>query len=368
MPSRCCPSGSSPRVRGTHLLAPSLPRCGRFIPACAGNAGPSRPSCSRRPVHPRVCGERIGGGDATGAGGRFIPACAGNARAARASPSGWTVHPRVCGERLAGYPMVGMNYGSSPRVRGTLDRLAGRVRGDRFIPACAGNAHSAPDVAPASGRFIPACAGNARRRSPTWIPTAVHPRVCGERPTPQQVDVRATGSSPRVRGTRSGRLALGVLVRFIPACAGNAPPLGRKTRRSPVHPRVCGERGAATRTRIAGRGSSPRVRGTPGRRLVCAVGRRFIPACAGNAFIGCLVLFGRVGSSPRVRGTRAFGGGQPRPVRFIPACAGNASAEIVTRSSPPGSSPRVRGTRPHCRARPPQGRFIPACAGNAPRS
>ena len=49
--------GSSPRVRGTHLAASAVRLHRRFIPACAGNTGPS--SARRRPgaVHPRVCGE-----------------------------------------------------------------------------------------------------------------------------------------------------------------------------------------------------------------------------------------------------------------------------------------------------------------------
>ena len=51
--------GSSPRVRGTgenqalHLLD------SRFIPACAGNSGVTRPDASVSSVHPRVCGEQL---------------------------------------------------------------------------------------------------------------------------------------------------------------------------------------------------------------------------------------------------------------------------------------------------------------------
>ena len=53
--------------------------------------------------------------------------------------------------------------------------------------------------------------------------------------------------------------------RFIPACAGNTVAAARKLRRPPVHPRVCGEHEALKDFSAAETGSSPRVRGTPGR-------------------------------------------------------------------------------------------------------
>ena len=50
-----------------------------------------------------------------------------------------------------------------------------------------------------------------------------------------------------------------------------------------VHPRVCGELGAVARWSKVGDGSSPRVRGTRLRFEDDAVVVRFIPACAGNS-------------------------------------------------------------------------------------
>ena len=90
----------------------------------------------------------------------------------------------------------------------------------------------------------------------------VHPRVCGERLFRQPRQGGANGSSPRVRGTQDGAPDEKAVNRFIPACAGNAWPGHPAPPASPVHPRVCGERrvdGAMTPC-IAG--SSPRVRGT----------------------------------------------------------------------------------------------------------
>ena len=90
--------GSSPRVRGTQLRLETLDLRIRFIPACAGN--------STTPRHGR-----------------------------RSS----TVHPRVCGELNEIVAAAAENYGSSPRVRGTLASIGKSGLPTRFIPACAGN-------------------------------------------------------------------------------------------------------------------------------------------------------------------------------------------------------------------------------------
>ncbi len=190
-------------MRGTRPgAAPGLKRC-RFIPACAGNAQ-ERPRLSHRPA----------------------------------------VHPRVCGERGTGVFTSGGYRGSSPRVRGT-PRQRGWIQ-FRF-------------------RFIPACAGNASRTRSHAGTDTVHPRVCGERRTNPRCRNTATGSSPRVRGTRTGRRGTGI----TPA----------------VHPRVCGERLNRAATVARATGSSPRVRGTHQHHAGIWRRHRFIPACAGNAVL-----------------------------------------------------------------------------------
>ncbi len=196
----------------------------------------------------------------------------------------------------------------------------------------------------AIARFIPACAGNAREAARHELGVPVHPRVCGERfdkPCNRSIHF---GSSPRVRGTL-GRRVQGIrCARFIPACAGNAHPTASRYRRNAVHPRVCGERLSCPVSRLSNGGSSPRVRGT--RRIAVIVGtrRRFIPACAGNATANCLST-ARNAVHPRVCGEREI-----RQVQKI----GRG-----------GSSPRVRGTPPLVQALNIRIRFIPACAGNA---
>ena len=187
-------------VRGTREEGDRNRHCRRFIPARAGNASPQRPMRPIRSVHPRACGERgflilvlaFETGSSPRVRGtlnlgvdawmlrRFIPARAGNAKSCRhgmrccsvhpracgerlIQPAGghlWSVHPRACGERfskmmrgpgcsgssprvrgtLEKRPAFLLEYGSSPRVRGTLRTRSASSCGQRFIPARAGNA------------------------------------------------------------------------------------------------------------------------------------------------------------------------------------------------------------------------------------
>ena len=362
---RPCPSsrlrGSSPRARGTRPETLFPCRCGRFIPACAGNTCPIWASHVAASVHPRVRGEhsraltrfRIGNGSSPRARGtllrrylippfsRFIPACAGNTSPRGRSLGACSVHPRVRGEHGRARRSYLADCGSSPRARGTPVRKRVRARGFRFIPACAGNTN----VANKSGKFRP-----------------VHPRVRGEHATRTPTGARMTGSSPRARGTRPQEWRDGVIRRFIPACAGNTRRSTSEASLQPVHPRVRGEhqiRAARTSPTI---GSSPRARGTPGRDRRPASVDRFIPACAGNTRrstseaslqpvhprvrgehqIRAARTSPTIGSSPRARGTP---GRDRRPAsvdRFIPACAGNTKIDPEYREQV-AVHPRVRG-------------------------
>ena len=151
--------GSSPRVRGTALHIREFPEFCRFIPACAGNSHRSPDRSHVRPVHPRVCGEQLRRGSdvAVHPGSsprvrgtvlvaepdysldRFIPACAGNRIPVRPDSRPRTVHPRVCGEQNFTMDQANTIAGSSPRVRGTEHQVQPSTGKVRFIPACAGN-------------------------------------------------------------------------------------------------------------------------------------------------------------------------------------------------------------------------------------
>ena len=274
-------SGSSPRLRGTHVAQQQQAAPGRFIPAPAGNtcARPRPPYMT--PVHPRACGEHQEHGvhriDAVGSSPRlrgtrgfsrsstfrrrFIPAPAGNTSPHSVTPIMSTVHPRACGEHECATAVFSAGFGSSPRLRGTPAGVAAVKAGCRFIPAPAGNTPRPPASA---------------------VARPVHPRACGEHPYPAWIAFDADGSSPRLRGTPWWRQVTRSRCRFIPAPAGNTASRGGACSTRPVHPRACGEHLARHLIPDISIGSSPRLRGT--RREVdrLEVGVRFIPAPAGN--------------------------------------------------------------------------------------
>ena len=155
-------SGSSPRVRGTALDETPGVVPVRFIPACAGNRLCKVILCMLYPVHPRVCGEqpstRLQAWSQYGSSPRvrgtvfksanisqcmrFIPACAGNRLLCDTAYRSQSVHPRVCGEQRSSLNTLSAAIGSSPRVRGTDERPFFRSDSIWFIPACAGNSHA----------------------------------------------------------------------------------------------------------------------------------------------------------------------------------------------------------------------------------
>ena len=211
--------------------------------------------------------------------------------------------------------------GLSPRVRGNRAR-----RGEGT----------------ASHRSIPACAGEPIRRSALVFQQRVYPRVCGGTGLKWQVPEWAIGLSPRVRGNPPGRPSAKTATGSIPACAGEPVPTLSPPPTPTVYPRVCGGTPRFSTRASNESGLSPRVRGNRRVGSGLRVGRRSIPACAGEPCLhrqygrGCAV-YPRVcggtfapipgykydqGLSPRVRGNRDVG----RPLRrgrgSIPACAG----------------------------------------------
>ena len=157
-----------------------------------------------------------------------------------------------------------------------------RLRATGSSPRVRGT-HQAHVADVEANRFIPAGAGNAGWHSGCWSSSAVHPRGCGERMRGRPVTSSSCGSSPRVRGTRKSCRTAAARNRFIPAGAGNAQ-RGRVVEDlAAVHPRGCGERGRPLSVEASSSGSSPRVRGTHFPHVRYADSTRFIPAGAGNA-------------------------------------------------------------------------------------
>ena len=199
MTNRRC-TGSPPRVRGTARRPPLLRLPLGITPACAGNSFSGFPADYAGADHPRVCGEqalrararcrrsgsppRVRGtvldGSTPGLRAGITPACAGNRASLLAAVPGTEDHPRVCGEQPAITAGDRLEYGSPPRVRGTVK----------------------PRRCMRTGRGItPACAGNRKTRWRSAAGAKDHPRVCGEQPAPSALPPASVGSPPRVRGT-----------------------------------------------------------------------------------------------------------------------------------------------------------------------
>ena len=278
--------GSSPHTRGTLGGFFSRFCARRFIPAYAGNAVLDPRHAARPPVHPRIRGERARQGaycrlvhgssphtrgtqaqeQGQGRHGRFIPAYAGNAVLIKLAATLNAVHPRIRGERAGEAAPSGVATGSSPHTRGTPGKIARNLGANRFIPAYAGNAF---------------------RRVPASGLTTVHPRIRGERHPSINANRSTSGSSPHTRGTRADEGPELEDQRFIPAYAGNASDGLPVPPRGPVHPRIRGERPCAEVAVCGIAGSSPHTRGTPPEWNLAVPHCRFIPAYAGNAFLGC---------------------------------------------------------------------------------
>ena len=180
--------GLSPRVRGSRLPHTPATRRPRIIPACAGKPKMYLLMLFPHWDYPRVCGEaaigiisllfvsglspRVRGSHARRSfsltGPRIIPACAGKPRQSSSFLSSNQDYPRVCGEACFGRGVRRGTGGLSPRVRGS--------------PLC-------PPPPFLSSGIIPACAGKPRRWPLLLFGNKDYPRVCGEAPRHQVLDL-----------------------------------------------------------------------------------------------------------------------------------------------------------------------------------
>ena len=136
--------GSSPRMRGQRCRSSLRRPCCRIIPAYAGPTDSEPLFTPLCPDHPRVCGanmprwtrrSRPCGSSPRMRGQldagtyrvivlRIIPAYAGPTPGLAACQGMGSDHPRVCGANQPGMRHKGRRSGSSPRMRGQLDRFA----------------------------------------------------------------------------------------------------------------------------------------------------------------------------------------------------------------------------------------------------
>jgi len=233
----------------------------RFIPTCVGNRPLTSVQEMMKAVHPHVRGEqrssssasRTPSGSSPRAWGtvmaelmagwylRFIPTCVGNRRTHREPDCDDTVHPHVRGEQMSILNANANRAGSSPRAWGTVQRVAGLIVDDRFIPTCVGNSE----------------VGERQEYS-----SAVHPHVRGEQRRMARLRWKRPGSSPRAWGTDVEHDSGPAQGRFIPTCVGNRSIYLLYRCFSPVHPHVRGEQTADGNAFFPFAGSSPRAWGT----------------------------------------------------------------------------------------------------------
>ncbi len=107
----------------------------------------------------------------------------------------------MCGEQISLKKVQSGQWGSPPRVRGTVSIIL-------FTVSIFG--------------ITPACAGNSVSLSKVIIFTLDHPRVCGEQAITLLSDGMVRGSPPRVRGTGAIFPADLQGIGITPACAGNS--------------------------------------------------------------------------------------------------------------------------------------------------
>lgn len=131
------------------------------------------------------------------------------------------VSPAYAGKSHSYLNSTFLNLGSPPRMRGKV-------------------IHSLCDR-PQRG-ITPAYAGKRRACWWTHRRTRDHPRVCGEKVSPQVLQGHIQGSPPRMRGKEQMLAGSGAAHRITPAYAGKRG--GQRALRflPQDHPRVCGEK------------------------------------------------------------------------------------------------------------------------------
>ena len=277
--------GLSPRVRGNRCGVPVAARRAGSIPAGAGQPPRRFSPRSGSRVYPRGCGAtsittavvspfsglspRVRGNPAAAPGRRArvgsIPAGAGQPPCTSRPWRCSRVYPRGCGATRRDRPARSERRGLSPRVRGNRQIDFDVTRGNRSIPAGA-------------GQPCPASARNPRRR--------VYPRGCGATAAIASRISALAGLSPRVRGNpqrlRGDRGADG----SIPAGAGQPRTRSWSGSWRWVYPRGCGATPCRTVELAPLRGLSPRVRGNPEAAIPLRRLRGSIPAGAGQPVLG----------------------------------------------------------------------------------
>ena len=152
--------GSPPRVRGKGpRLAKTPIRGGDHPRVCGEKYTCAAVRACRLGSPPRVRGKVARRGLAFSGFG-ITPACAGKRASSFHSMLTRWDHPRVCGEKQLGKNATDYTLGSPPRVRGKAEVFSFKCHVIGITPACAGKSCDRSGSAPRTGD---------------------HPRVCGEK-------------------------------------------------------------------------------------------------------------------------------------------------------------------------------------------
>ena len=202
-PARCSRvrrrEGSSPRMRGSHLLRVDGRALAGIIPAHAGLTSGGCPGRERAEDHPRACGAHTFQRGWAAITEGSSPRMRGSLAYSISFAHGARDHPRACGAHVKHQCAAMRGAGSSPRMRGSRRTISFSQKLQGIIPAHAGLTY-----------FLGLDYAFSRD----------HPRACGahlEAPVPGCVIL---GSSPRMRGSQSLLHDCNGHAGIIPAHAG----------------------------------------------------------------------------------------------------------------------------------------------------
>ena len=231
--------GSSPLTRGKRRRYRIRGPDSGLIPAHAGKTTNRGAHATGTQAHPRSRGENLPlpsaswiytgsspltrgkllDGERLACARRLIPAHAGKTSMALQRSPRSPAHPRSCGENRAKFVDDGLDWGSSPLMRGKQGARCRKTR-LRLIPAHAGKTTASPGVSAAR---------------------PAHPRSRGENVERTHTDEHKDGSSPLTRGKQSVFVHVSDSLRLIPAHAGKTGQALERRAHPEAHPRSRGE-------------------------------------------------------------------------------------------------------------------------------
>ena len=166
-------AGQTPPSTTRDTCRPDHPR------ACGANKGAFAQTLSADGSSPRMRGKHLGA-DRFNQRGRIIPAHAGQTFPQLFCPVFCSDHPRACGANHGGRAAFHAIHGSSPRMRGKLGQIIKTETRNRIIPAHAGQTHGGVIVAVPSTDHPRACGANPNTVIPVTATAGSSPRMRGK--------------------------------------------------------------------------------------------------------------------------------------------------------------------------------------------